>query len=606
MMQGIFGWLGNLPSADDAPAVLDAMARAFGGASAAGKQLETGAALGHCGPRSRAWRQGQRLLVVCGFPEWQGRPLDRDGAEALLSAYGKDPEALLETLHGSFALAILDTADHSALLAVDRLGIEPLAFQAGEQRLLFSSRADSLARHPFASRELDPQSLYDYLYFHCVPSPRTIFRGQSKLLPGEYLQFRTGKAARRGFYWRLHYQDRPAAFGPLRDEFRALLRRCVTRATHGDERPGAFLSGGTDSSTVLGHLCEVLGRPADSYSIGFAAEGYDEMEYARIAARHFGARPHEYYVTPGDVAGAVPRVAAAYDEPFGNASAVPAYFCARMAAEDGVRTLLAGDGGDELFAGNSRYLKQKMLELYQGVPGPLRRGLLEPLAFSKTLGGRGPLRKLRSYIEHTRVPLPDRLEAYNFLHRTPPGEMFDPGFLAQIDVDEPLELIRDPYRRADTDSYLNRMLHLELKTTLADNDLRKVNRMCDLAGVQVHYPMLDEEMVAFSARVPPALKLRGFKLRYFFKASLEDYLPREILTKPKQGFGLPFGVWLQDHGPLQELAEASLSSFARRGILSQAYMDRLRRQHQDEHAAYYGVMIWVLMMLEQWLQANAL
>src|SRR5947207_1134756 len=215
--------------------------------------------------------------------------------------------------------------------------------------------------------------------------------------------------------------------------------------------------------------------------MGFAWEGFDEMKYARITAQHLGARAREYYVTPQDIVEAIPVIARAYDEPFGNDSAAPTYFCAKMAREDGVRVLLAGDGGDEIFGGNTRYAKQKVFEAYGRIPQPLRRGLIEPLAFALPGHDRiAPLRKLGSYIRQASVPLPDRLETYNFLNRSPLAEVFEPEFLAAIDVDEPLAMLREVYGRTASSAPLNRMMHLDLKVTLADNDLRKVSRMCDV------------------------------------------------------------------------------------------------------------------------------
>src|SRR5207344_3000253 len=167
----------------------------------------------------------------------------------------------------------------------------------------------------------------------------------------------------------------------LKKDFLEVLRESVREAAQ-DGTVGTFLSGGTDSSTIAGMLGEVTGSPARTYSIGFEAQGYDEMHYARIAARHFGARHHEYYVTPDDVVSAIPQIAAVHDQPFGNASAVPTYYCARLAKEDGIDTLLGGDGGDELFGGNERYAKQHLYSLYSDLPLFLRKCLIEPIAFA--------------------------------------------------------------------------------------------------------------------------------------------------------------------------------------------------------------------------------
>jgi asparagine synthase (glutamine-hydrolysing) len=356
---------------------------------------------------------------------------------------------------------------------------------------------------------------------------------------------------------------------------------------------------------VTGILTQLRGMPVDTYSIGFEAEGYDEMAYARIAARHFGSRAHEYYVTPRDVAEAVPLIAAAYDEPFGNASAVPTYFCAKLARDDGRELLLAGDGGDEIFGGNARYARQKLFDAYGWLPAPLRRGLVEPLLFSGSWVDRvTPLRKARSYVQQARIPLPDRVESYNFLERETLAEIFEPEFLAAIDPHQPRDIARDVYRRTTSKSMVNRLMHLDLKDTLADNDLRKVNGMCELAGIRVRYPLLDDDLVAFSGRLTPSQKVRRLRLRHFFKEALRDFLPPETIAKSKHGFGLPFGLWMERDATLREMATESLRSFGRRGYVRPDFVDRLLTLHQSSHADYYGVMIWIVMMLERWLAAN--
>jgi asparagine synthase (glutamine-hydrolysing) len=184
--------------------------------------------------------------------------------------------------------------------------------------------------------------------------------------------------------------------------------------------------------------------------------------------------------------------------------------------------------------------------------------------------------------------------------------VFEPAFLAAVDVAAPLRLAREVYARAMSRSPVNRMMHLDLKITLADNDLRKVSRAAELAGVEARYPLLDDALVAFSGDVPPDLKVRGLKLRYFFKHALRGFLPRETLVKTKHGFGLPFGLWLGADARLAALARESLGAFATRGIVRPRYTEYLLRQHQSGHATYYGVMIWVITMLEQWLRAKKL
>jgi asparagine synthase (glutamine-hydrolysing) len=419
-----------------------------------------------------------------------------------------------------------------------------------------------------------------------------------KLLPGHSAEWRDG-ALHEAPYWRQHYEETArGGLASLGSEFRSLLRDAVARNV-GAGKTGAFLSGGTDSSTVAGYLSEVTGRAAPTYSIGFDAAGYDESDYAELSARHFGTAHHSHRMQADDLLAALPLIARACDEPFGNASIVAAYQCARLAADDGVHTLLAGDGGDELFAGNARYATQRIFESYQRLPSLLRTALIEPFARSALAP-----RKLASYVAQACVPLPDRLESYNFLLRESTAVIFTPGFLASVDTGAPLAGLREVYQAADAASTLNRMLWLDLKITLADNDIRKVNGACALAGVAVRYPLLDEALLDFSARLPPALKLRGGQLRWFFKDALKDFLPPATLAKKKHGFGLPFGLWLREHAGLRALANDALDSLAQRGIVRAEYLAQLRTLHAGEHAGYYGVMIWVLMMLELWLSTQ--
>jgi asparagine synthase (glutamine-hydrolysing) len=329
------------------------------------------------------------------------------------------------------------------------------------------------------------------------------------------------------------------------------------------------------------------------------------MAYARIAARHFGTAHHEYYVTPDDVANLMQRLARFCDQPFGNASAVPAYYCAHMAKSDGVDLMLGGDGGDELFGGNERYARQSIFELYEEVPALLRRCVVEPVLFGIPWGERiSPLRKARSYVRQASVPMPGRLHTYIVLNRIGPERIFTDEFLGSIDPGTPARLFDEVYRGADAQTMLNRMLALDLQFTLADNDLYKVSRMCELAGVDVAYPMLDDDLVAFSAALPTRLKLKGTTLRYFFKRALRDFLPREIIEKRKHGFGLPVGEWMQTHDRLRELAYGAVSDFRARRVVRASFIDEMIASHRAGHAAYWGGEIWVLAVLELWLQSH--
>jgi asparagine synthase (glutamine-hydrolysing) len=531
-------------------------------------------------------------------PAWQAC-LAAQGAQAAWAlAFEQAGAAAPRSVRGSFAVSVR-TADGRHWLAVDRFAVQTLCWRVGAGRLTVAERADALA----GGDALDPQALFDYLYFHVIPSPRTVYRGVQRLPPGHCAVFEGG-SLRLTPYWVPEFSPAGSAnFDTLKSEFRSLLREATASQLDGG-KAACFLSGGTDSSTVAGMVGQAAGRGAATYSIGFEAEGYDEMAFARIAAKHFGTEHHEYYVTPDDLVRSIPGVAAHYDQPFGNSSAVPAFHCARMAREDGVTRILAGDGGDELFGGNTRYAKQRVFGVWGDMPAGLRGAL--DIAYKVPGMAAAPLlRKGASYIEQARVPMPDRLQTYNLLQRLGVDDVLAPGFIASVDTGGPQQQQRAVWAQPQGANLLDRQLAFDWRYTLAENDLPKVCGTTGLAGIEVGFPMLDQRLVDFSMRLPTHYKLKGLKLRWFFKEALRGFLPDDIITKKKQGFGLPFGVWAVRHAALNGLARESLGSLAGRGIVRPEFIRTLLGQKLAEHPGYYGEMVWILMMLEQWLQAHA-
>ncbi|MFN3809340.1 MAG: asparagine synthetase B family protein [Roseateles asaccharophilus] len=486
---------------------------------------------------------------------------------------------------------------------IDYFAMQPSCWTQGEdQHVLTHRRADALAG---AQTELNPQAIFDYLYFHFIPSPETIFKGVSRVPAAHGLV--AGTAELRPLWAPRFAPQSGRSFETLKQEFLRMLRDSVASSMDGS-LAACFLSGGTDSSTVAGLMRQVSGGEVHGFSIGFEAEGYDEMEYARLAARHFGVRHHEYYVTPGDLVRSIPDMAASLDQPFGNSSVLPAYYCALQAKNAGVSHLLAGDGGDELFGGNARYAKQKVFGYYERLPAPLRQHVLEPLLVDSPLGRLPLLRKGKSYIEQARVPMPGRLQMYNLLLRLGVDRVLTQDFLAQIDTAAPLRHQEEVWAWAASQqacSDLNRSLAYDWRYTLGESDLPKVRAATELAGLSVAFPMLSEDLLNFSLTLPDDYKLKGQKLRWFFKEALRGFLPDEIISKPKHGFGLPFGPWLLTHQPLHALASDSVKHLASRGLINSSFVQELLGSRLSEHPGYYGEMVWILMMLEQWLRAKS-
>ncbi len=551
-------------------------------------------------------RDDDAVCAVLGSPTFGDKAAGASSSAAgiaseLLKGWHTDGAEVASRIRGAYALVIVDARRECVFMAVDRFAIQTLCYRVDDQMLAFSDRADCVQG---GSEEFDPQAIFDYLYFHMIPAPRTIFKGVRRLPAANALLVdRQGVHEIR--HWPLRFDEHHRQpFEASRDVFRKLIRNAVSDEISGHPRVGAFLSGGTDSSTIVGMLCEVTGQAAPAYSIGFAAEGYDEMEYARLAAKHFGCQHHEYYVTPADLLASIPAVARHHDQPFGNSSALPAYYCAKMAAADGCSKMLAGDGGDELFGGNSRYATQRLFEFYQALPASLRQRV-EPLCADDSVLRRIPvLRQATGYVRHSRVPMPDRLQSFNLLMQLDPAKVLTGDFLAQVDLGEPSRHMQASWSECRAPSLINRMLAYDWRYTLADSDLPKVRGATEMAGLAVGYPLLSDRLTDFSMALPANWKLRRFKLRWFFKEALRGYLPDKIISKSKKGFGLPFGVWATRNPALKELAEDSLHNLARRGIVRADFIDRLLTEHLPAHPGYYGEMVWILTMLEQWLRGH--
>lgn len=505
-------------------------------------------------------------------------------------------------LRGAFVISIWDEKAQRLLLAADRMGLKTLYWAKEGDRLLFASRPSAVRAVQVSPSEPNADAIIQYLLFSVVPAPLTGYRGIERLLPGRLLLLENGQLTQRQ-YWDASYvesDDRNVAQWSQR--VREGIRKAVHLQLDGCEpsETGAYLSGGTDSSSVVAFLSEKF-SPANTFSIAFSEGTYNEIDFARTTAKKFSTRHFEKFLTPQDAAEAISLITRYYDEPFANSSAIGSYFCARMARENGVTTLLAGDGGDELFAGNERYASDKRFALYHRIPAWLRRGFIEPVA-RLLPDGDSKLSLPRKYIRRASIPNPRRIFSYNLFLSLDPAEVLEPDFLAQVPPDRWLDLIEGHYRAALASSELNRILYMDLKLILADNDVRKVSGTAELAGVQVRYPLMDHSLVELSGQIPTPLKLKGFQKRYIFKQAMREILPEKVLHKKKHGFGVPLAVWLLQNPKLNSLIQDTLcdSRTRQRGYFRPSFLDRLTKLHREGHLAYYGEVVWHLVALELW------
>ncbi|MGC2112261.1 MAG: asparagine synthase C-terminal domain-containing protein, partial [Candidatus Korobacteraceae bacterium] len=448
--------------------------------------------------------------------------------------------------------------------------------------------------------EVDPAALMQFLVHTVVPAPLTIYKGTERLEPGTQLVFQRGQL-RKSRYWDLQYEEASAIdVREWRDELRECMRRAVH--THLDgchpDHSGSYLSGGTDSSSIVAFASE-LHSPFNTFSIYFENPRYDEIGFARTAAEHFHARHHEKCLNADDAAQAIPKIIEYYEEPFANSSAIGAYHCARLARESGVDMLLAGDGGDELFAGNERYATDKKFALYHCVPEVLRNRVIK--AATDRLPKTGPLSLPGRYIRRAEVPNPRRMFSYNFFLTQDGLQALTPDFLRAGKSEAALDIVEAHFGSAPhANSELNRLLYLDVKMTLSDNDIRKVVGTAEMAGVRVRFPLLDRRLAELSGRIPSDLKLKGFAKRYIFKEAMKDILPHHILYKKKHGFGVPLGYWLMNDPKLKSVAAVLDEPQTRqRGYFRPEFLSHLKELNRI-HPAYYGEVLWLVLVLELW------
>jgi asparagine synthase (glutamine-hydrolysing) len=527
----------------------------------------------------------------------------RDQAELVAALYAGEGSGFVQRVHGALAVAIWDRRERLLHLAVDRFGIKRLHYVSDGHRTAFATRPSAVLGVPGVEKRVDPTQVYNYLNFGFVPSPASIFAGIRRLPPGCML-IADGCGTRLERYWDMAYPEAPLRKRAAATQLYRVSEAAIAEAVRGiqPKEAGSFLSGGTDSSTVVGLMGRVTGERPNAFSIGFREERYDELAYAELAARHFGATHYKRTVTADEALAALPRLVEAYDEPFGNNSAIGTYFCAELARECGVAWLMAGDGGDEIFGGNERYRADRMFALYHTLPAAVRRAVIEPVLFALPKGDDGIVGQAQRYVRRANIPNPRRFYSYEFFVAQHAPELLDREFLAAVEAGAPYAVVQGHYDAARAQMELNCLLYLDLKLTIGDNDLLKVTRTAELAGVSVRFPLLDRALVEFTGTLPAHFKVRGLEKRYLFKRAFRELLPRETLAKRKHGFGVPTSDWLKRHTGFRDLARDALaSSRARqRAYFRAGAIEELLRLHAADTTPFYGDILWTVLMLELW------
>jgi asparagine synthase (glutamine-hydrolysing) len=556
-------------------------------------------------PVERYVFESPECSLICRADLLEDTPVSSHPAAHIANLYEREGDSFPTQLRGAFSIILYDHRTRTLKGWIDHFGIEKLIYAESADGVCLATDLRLVIWGLRLSAEIDTAAVQQYLQYSCIPTPRTIYKGISKLAPGHGV-FCASRPVTRA-YWDMAYSadtNSGREEASWAEETFQQVRKAVGITMRGlpEADFGCFLSGGTDSSSITGLVGQLTGKPPKSFSIGFDDPRYNEIHYARVAAEKYRAEHREYFVKPADILDLIQRAVPVYDEPFGNSSIIPTYYCARLARENGVAFLLAGDGGDELFGGNSRYVDDRVFQRYNAVPRLIKRALIEPTVAA------GSLTKLRffdraaRYIRRANIPQADRIFSYALISSVSPTDLFTADFISASGSEHPLTPARTHFSAARAQSDLNRWLYLDLKIIITDNDLRKVSSMSKLAGITTRYPLLEPGLAEFTGTIPDSLKVKGNQLRYLFKKAMARILPPEIISKSKHGFGLPYSVWVGEYKPLRDFTFDVLGSkrCRERGYFRPDLLDWLWRQYETVHRPYYGEVLWVFLMLELW------
>lgn len=521
-------------------------------------------------------------------------------AETILHLWEEEGERCVERLCGVFAFALWDDKTQTLFLARDREGEKPLFYAPLKDRTIFASEIKAiLSDHDF-QREPDLEAIHHYLAYQSLPAPRSAFSGIRKLLPAHTLTIKNGQIKLRR-YWKLSYRnkmvlDRSDSVAALQSEIIARLRECVRIRLMSDQPPGAFLSGGIDSSIIVALMAGLMDQSVKTFSIGFASEEYNELPYARMVSERYGTEHHEFVIA-SDTGTILPELVWHYNEPFADSSAIPTYYVCKLAKQH-VSVVLCGDAGDENFAGYARYQNRGEYALTKDFPSILSRLVSPNEMLRPFIGGGGWRNRFRRALELDQKMLFYYLRITHF-HENYQAKLYTTEFRRHLGNTGTLDLMLDKFRQTDAQNFLDAMLDVDLNFYLPDTLTTKMDIAAMANSLVVRAPMLDYRFLEFTAQIPPEFKLKdGIISKYILKKAVEPYVPKEIIHRKKMGFGVPIDHWFRHE--LKEMAYDTLLSrrAIERGYFHREYIANMLDRHQKGETWQY--LIWNLLMLELW------
>jgi asparagine synthase (glutamine-hydrolysing) len=525
---------------------------------------------------------------------------DTEAVVHLYDEYGVD---CVQHLRGMFAFAIWDEKEKSLFVARDRVGKKPLLYSHQPNGdLVFGSEFQALLQYPDISREVDFQAIDSYLSYTSVPAPQTAFRQIRKLEPAHWLRWKDGKIETKR-YWLPDFSKKIKISETEAEEETLRILRESTRLRMISEVPlGAFLSGGVDSSTVVALMAETSEKPVKTFSIGFEEQDFSELKYAKRVAEHVGAEYHEFIVRPNALE-VLPILVEHYGEPFADSSAIPTYYVSKETRKF-VTVALNGDGGDESFAGYERYAAMRAAETYHRFPNALRKAFIEaPISLLPTSEiKRSRVRDVKRFLQAASLPRAERYFRWmSTFNRDEKKELYTDDFSHKISGSDPAQLLEKWFAKANGSGTLDTALLTDQMTYLPNDLLVKVDIASMANSLEARSPFLDHKLIEFAASLPENIKARRFETKSFLKRIAARLVPREVVYRPKMGFGVPIGKWFR--GEMKDflreilLSERSLT----RGIVRREMIEKYVREHTSAERDH-AFRLWTLLMLELWFQ----